>query len=1042
MNYKLSLVKADLFLINDLIEELLSHGDSPSKAGFFITDKIRELIGARIVLLFQKSSLTGQSYKLISASPKRKRDEIDIRTLNKLIKNFKELKKITIINPKVRTGSNSSAAALLRKMKLSDSIIIPLEAENENIGYLLLLDLITTEGTERVCDAIGKLSGVLALILKNAVLFQDIEKIVETRTEELSRINIQLKAKIKEKNKAERKLISSEKALAEKLDEINYIYNVSPVGLCIVDTDLRFIRINQKLAEINGPSISEHLGKSVAEVLPALAPKLVPLYNKVLESGKPVLNTEIEGTTQAEPDAIKFWRVSYYPIISEKGKTFGVGTIVNDISELKRTEKELIASRQFFKDISTSMSDWIWEVDKEGRYTYCSENVKHVLGYSPNEIIGKTPFDFMHPEESEKVKKLFSEIVNQKKVIVDLENWNISKDGEVVCLLTNGIPLLDSKGNLTGYRGVDNNITIRKKEEELYRTMYESSRDAIMIISPASWKFTSCNAATVAMFRARDEKDFISREFWDFSPKFQPGRIPTAVRAEELMKETLEKGSSFFEWTHKRLNGDEFPATILLTCIRLNNEDFLQATVRDITVNKNLEQILEKQTFDLGERVKELTCLHDITLLVERPNITLEGIYQGTVDFMKSAWQYPEITSVRLIIEKKEYKSYYFSSSEWKQETDIKFLGKRLGSLQVYYSEEKSIVDEGPFLKEERYLLNTIAERLGRIIERKKADELILSEQTFSKDIIQGIPGLFYIFDENGKFVTRNDNWSNVIGFSSKELDKMTAFDVVADRDLCVERVKEVFDKGISSMENFLLTKKGEKIAYSFTGKLMVIDKKNYLVGVGMDISMRYKYARDLEKTNIELEKTHEHAMYMLALASEYKDPETGEHIKRIIKLTSDIAMEMGIKPEQAEQIGKDSNLHDLGKLGISDYILLKPNKLSEDEFNIMKKHTLIGAKIIGEDKWFVQARQIALSHHEQWNGKGYPEGLKGNKIPIAARIVAVSDTYDALISRRPYKDPWSREEAVAEIKKDSGSHFDPEVVKAFLSLNKKGRLK
>jgi len=180
----------------------------------------------------------------------------------------------------------------------------------------------------------------------------------------------------------------------------------------------------------------------------------------------------------------------------------------------------------------------------------------------------------------------------------------------------------------------------------------------------------------------------------------------------------------------------------------------------------------------------------------------------------------------------------------------------------------------------------------------------------------------------------------------------------------------------------------------------------------------------------------------MLAVASEFKDPETGGHIKRIVQLTTDIARELGIKPKRAERIGHDSILHDLGKLGISDYILLKPDKLSEIEYETMKQHTLIGAEIIGADDWFINARQIALFHHEKWNGSGYPEGLEGEAIPIAARIVAVADEFDALMSRRPYKEAWSIEKAIETIKKEAGTHFDPRIIEAFLSLHKKGMLK
>jgi len=208
------------------------------------------------------------------------------------------------------------------------------------------------------------------------------------------------------------------------------------------------------------------------------------------------------------------------------------------------------------------------------------------------------------------------------------------------------------------------------------------------------------------------------------------------------------------------------------------------------------------------------------------------------------------------------------------------------------------------------------------------------------------------------------------------------------------------------------------------------------------DLTTRKQLEKQVQKANIKLERAHKHAIYMLALASEYKDHETGGHIQRIIGMTSDLATELGVDQQSAEKMGSDSVLHDLGKLGISDYILLKPGKLTVNEFKTMKQHTIIGAKIIGDDEWFYQARQIALSHHEKWDGNGYPEGLKGEEIPFAARIVAVADALDALISKRPYKESWPPKQAIAEIRKESGTHFDPKIVEALLTFYRRGLLK
>jgi len=154
------------------------------------------------------------------------------------------------------------------------------------------------------------------------------------------------------------------------------------------------------------------------------------------------------------------------PLYDDNDRIVGAVGISLDITERRQAEQRLSASEARFKDIAESMSDWIWEVNEKGLYTYCSERVEDILGYSPQEIIGRTPFDFMPEDEAQKIAAEFATICAQKSPIKDLENWNLTKQGNAVCLLTNGIPLIDEAGKLRGYRGVDSDITARKLTEQ------------------------------------------------------------------------------------------------------------------------------------------------------------------------------------------------------------------------------------------------------------------------------------------------------------------------------------------------------------------------------------------------------------------------------------------------------------------------------------------------------------------------------------------------------------------------------------------------
>src|SRR6266487_3617120 len=185
-----------------------------------------------------------------------------------------------------------------------------------------------------------------------------------------------------------------------------------------------------------------------------------------------------------------------------------------------------------------------------------------------------------------------------------------------------------------------------------------------------------------------------------------------------------------------------------------------------------------------------------------------------------------------------------------------------------------------------------------------------------------------------------------------------------------------------------------------------------------------------------ELEATQIEILERLALAAEYRDDDTGEHTKRVGQTSARIAEALGWSPAEVELIRRAAPLHDVGKIAISDLILLKPGKLTSEEFETMKTHAALGAKMLSGGRFplLQLAEQIALTHHERWDGSGYI-GLREEAIPIAGRIVTVADVFDALTSERPYKKAWTIDEALAEIQYQNRRQFDPRVVEAFMRV-------
>jgi putative two-component system response regulator len=187
----------------------------------------------------------------------------------------------------------------------------------------------------------------------------------------------------------------------------------------------------------------------------------------------------------------------------------------------------------------------------------------------------------------------------------------------------------------------------------------------------------------------------------------------------------------------------------------------------------------------------------------------------------------------------------------------------------------------------------------------------------------------------------------------------------------------------------------------------------------------------DLERARLEI-------LERLALAAEYRDDETQEHAWRIGRTCFLLGVGLGLPQDEVELIRRAAPLHDIGKIGIPDTILLKPGKLDDEEFEQIKTHATIGAEILSgsASSLLRMAENIALTHHERWDGNGYPNGLAGEEIPLPGRIVAVADVFDALTHERPYKQAWEIKEAAAEIFHQGGRHFDPSVVDAFVRLD------
>jgi putative two-component system response regulator len=213
------------------------------------------------------------------------------------------------------------------------------------------------------------------------------------------------------------------------------------------------------------------------------------------------------------------------------------------------------------------------------------------------------------------------------------------------------------------------------------------------------------------------------------------------------------------------------------------------------------------------------------------------------------------------------------------------------------------------------------------------------------------------------------------------------------------------------------------------------------LAAATLDVDCPLPASDPVAATTVDVQSELAHR---LAMVAEYRDDETGAHAARVAAVSGAIARELGLPEDSAHLIELAAPLHDLGKVAIADAILLKQGPLTDAERAVMQEHTTTGARMLERSEMPVLqvARAIALNHHERWDGGGYPNNLQGPHIPLPGRIVAIADVFDALTSNRPYKRAWPLPEALAEIRRLRGSHFDPAIVDAFLRLDHRALLR
>lgn len=574
-----------------------------------------------------------------------------------------------------------------------------------------------------------------------------------------------------------------------------------------------------------------------------------------------------------------------------QGRPAVIGLIL-DITARKAAEDALRESELRFHDIVDASADWVWEVDAQGRYTYASESVRDLLGYGPEELLGKTPFDLMPPDEAARVAAEFAAIAAECKPFRDLENTNLRKDGRQVHVASNGMPILGADGQLLGYRGLDRDITERRladiklaerearhraviestpdgfwmvdvqgriqvandayarlsgysleelqgmpiadveiqetqdevrvhmarimregsavfesrhcakdghiwpvevavsywpqggymfaflrdisarkaaeaalrESEASYRQLFESSQDAMCTLGAPDWRLRDVNRAAVRMFKADSAEQLLALGPWDISPERQPDGRSSAEAARERIKQAMEEGAAFFEWQHRRLDGEPFAADVLLTRVEQRGETQLQATVRDITDRKAAETAmagLNQRLRTLIDTIPDLVWLKDV-----------DGVFLACNTRFEALFGVPEAE----IVGKTDYDfvprelADFFRASD----RDAMEAGRPIleGETEIVFASDghRETVQalKAPFHDGTGKLIGVLG--IARDITAIKASEAALrARERYIRALFDNFPFMVWLKDRDSRFLAANKQLAKVAGASSVE---------------------------------------------------------------------------------------------------------------------------------------------------------------------------------------------------------------------------------------------------------------------------------
>ena len=766
----------------------------------------------------------------------------------------------------------------------------------------------------------------------------------------------------------------------------------------------------------------------------------------------------------------------------------------------EQTEKKLAKSEEMYRLIAENTSDAITlhKFNLKASFTYISPSGKDIGGYEPEELLGKSPFDFIHPDDRKKLFPLLKKYMNAKvkKLLTGKEstiterieyrfkdkdgNWrNFQTTGNIV-----GNQLLFITRDITDHKKTEEALN---KSQQEFASLFKSNPEALVyldekgIILEANLRFCKLFGYTLKEIKGRNIDD---------------GMIHTLDKIKEGKKLSVKglKGYLNYETIRKKKDGTLFPVSISATPLVIDGQAKGEIGIYiDITERKQNEK-LQQVLYKLSKAANSPISLNQLykTIHQELGNIIdTTNFYIALVDENKDELYFPyyidekddkmpfvkfSITNTLTTYVIRTGKSLLNNNEQYKEminqgiltpmgsTTDesvwlgvpLKIEDRIIGAMAV-----QSYTNPELYREEDIKLLEFVSSQVATAIERKSSEEKI--KHLSFHDSLTGLYNRAYFEEELERYnfpryyplsvVMLDVNGLKVINdtFGHSEGDRLLQH--LSQVLTSVSRQGDILARIGGDEFAILLPSTTSEQAHEFCERIKKACRQDKIepIYLRLNISLGYATQEGKYKEMNSLLKEADRNMYQdklfngksrekyfleafrIVLAE--RDPHTSDHAQRLQELALSLGKRVGLSEYQLGNLKLLALLHDIGKIGIPDSILFKTYILTSSEWKKMREHSRIGYRMAKNIPDFVPIAQEILYHHEHWDGTGYPDGLKGEKIPLLSRIISIVDAYDVMQSRRPYKGPISKTKALKEIKRCAGTQFDPQLVEIFLKI-------